>query len=76
MDIPTNPEHLRRSSRQPLSCVWRAIYPPSTIDYVCSFAKKHAVPVWYEPTDCDKACKPFLSDSWKALAYTSPTWLS
>ncbi|XP_041692879.2 pseudouridine-metabolizing bifunctional protein C1861.05 [Coregonus clupeaformis] len=46
--------------------------PVSTIDYVCSFAKKHAVPVWYEPTDCDKACKPFLSDSWKALAYTSP----
>ncbi|XP_071272064.1 uncharacterized protein [Salvelinus alpinus] len=46
--------------------------PISTINYVCSVAKKHAVPVWYEPTDCDKACKPFLSDSWKALAYTSP----
>uniref|UniRef100_A0A4W5MQK0 Zgc:136858 n=1 Tax=Hucho hucho TaxID=62062 RepID=A0A4W5MQK0_9TELE len=46
--------------------------PVSTINYVCSVAKNHAVPVWYEPTDCDKACKPFLSDSWKALAYTSP----
>uniref|UniRef100_A0A3B4E9D4 Carbohydrate kinase PfkB domain-containing protein n=1 Tax=Pygocentrus nattereri TaxID=42514 RepID=A0A3B4E9D4_PYGNA len=46
--------------------------PVSTIDYVCSLAKKHSVPVWYEPTDADKACKPFLSDSWKALAYTSP----
>lgn len=28
--------------------------------------------VWYEPTDADKACKPFLSESWKALTYTSP----
>eukprot|EP00063_Salmo_salar_P006436 XP_013981271.1 PREDICTED: pseudouridine-metabolizing bifunctional protein C1861.05-like isoform X2 [Salmo salar] len=46
--------------------------PVSTINYVCSVAKKHAVPVWYEPTDSDKACKPFLSDSWKALGYTSP----
>ncbi|XP_066505361.1 uncharacterized protein zgc:136858 isoform X2 [Hoplias malabaricus] len=46
--------------------------PVSTIDYVCSLAKKHSVPVWYEPTDADKAGKPFLSDSWKALSYTSP----
>ncbi|KAM6960566.1 uncharacterized protein FYW47_009136 [Aplochiton taeniatus] len=46
--------------------------PVSTIDYVCSIAKKNAFPVWYEPTDADKACKPFLSDSWKALSYTSP----
>ncbi|XP_073687504.1 uncharacterized protein [Garra rufa] len=46
--------------------------PVSTIDYVCRIAKKHAVPVWFEPTDADKACKPFLSESWKALSYTSP----
>ncbi|MFT7796753.1 pseudouridine-metabolizing bifunctional protein C1861.05-like [Arapaima gigas] len=46
--------------------------PVSTIDYVCSMARKHAVPVWFEPTDADKACKPFLSESWKALTYTSP----
>ncbi|XP_010888082.2 pseudouridine-metabolizing bifunctional protein C1861.05 isoform X2 [Esox lucius] len=46
--------------------------PTSTIDYVCSVAKKHAVPVWYEPTDSDKVSKPFLSESWKALTYTSP----
>ncbi|XP_043083149.1 pseudouridine-metabolizing bifunctional protein C1861.05 [Puntigrus tetrazona] len=46
--------------------------PVSTIDYVCQIAKKHAVPVWFEPTDADKACKPFLSESWKALSYTSP----
>ncbi|KAJ8411373.1 hypothetical protein AAFF_G00173790 [Aldrovandia affinis] len=46
--------------------------PVTTIDYICSVAREHAVPVWYEPTDADKACKPFLSDSWKALSYTSP----
>uniref|UniRef100_A0A8C1U694 Zgc:136858 n=1 Tax=Cyprinus carpio TaxID=7962 RepID=A0A8C1U694_CYPCA len=46
--------------------------PLSTIDYVCCIAKKHAVPVWFEPTDADKACKPFLSESWRALSYTSP----
>lgn len=28
--------------------------------------------VWYEPTDADKACKPFLSDAWKSLTYCSP----
>ncbi|KAM4618493.1 uncharacterized protein ACJ7VT_007871 [Polymixia lowei] len=46
--------------------------PVSTIDYVCSLAKKHAINVWYEPTDLTKACKPFLSDSWKSLSYSSP----
>uniref|UniRef100_A0A3B5A4W4 Pseudouridine-metabolizing bifunctional protein C1861.05-like n=1 Tax=Stegastes partitus TaxID=144197 RepID=A0A3B5A4W4_9TELE len=46
--------------------------PVSTIDYVCSVAKKHNINVWYEPTDSEKACKPFLSDSWKSLSYSSP----
>ncbi|KAK5867129.1 hypothetical protein PBY51_011647 [Eleginops maclovinus] len=46
--------------------------PVSTIDYVCSIAKKHDINVWYEPTDSDKACKPFLSDAWKSLSYSSP----
>ncbi|XP_071753678.2 uncharacterized protein LOC139910311 [Centroberyx gerrardi] len=46
--------------------------PVSTIDYVCSIAKKHAINVWYEPTDSDKACKPFLSEAWKSLSYSSP----
>ncbi|KAJ4937851.1 hypothetical protein JOQ06_002481 [Pogonophryne albipinna] len=46
--------------------------PVSTIDYVCSIAKKHNINVWYEPTDSDKACKPFLSDAWKSLSYSSP----
>ncbi|XP_076588822.1 uncharacterized protein LOC143321944 [Chaetodon auriga] len=46
--------------------------PVSTIDYVCSVASKHNINVWYEPTDSDKACKPFLSDAWKSLSYSSP----
>nr|XP_043892086.1 pseudouridine-metabolizing bifunctional protein C1861.05 [Solea senegalensis] len=46
--------------------------PVSTIDYVCGIAKKHNINVWYEPTDPEKACKPFLSDAWKSLSYSSP----
>ncbi|XP_032379145.1 pseudouridine-metabolizing bifunctional protein C1861.05 [Etheostoma spectabile] len=46
--------------------------PVSTINYVCSIAKKHNINVWYEPTDSKKACKPFLSDAWKSLSYSSP----
>ncbi|XP_067856189.1 LOW QUALITY PROTEIN: uncharacterized protein zgc:136858 [Heptranchias perlo] len=46
--------------------------PTSTINYVCRIAKEHRVPVLYEPTDFTNACKPFESDSWKALMYTSP----
>lgn len=30
------------------------------------------VTVWFEPTDSYKARKPFLSDAWKSLSYTSP----
>uniref|UniRef100_A0A8D3DUC4 Zgc:136858 n=1 Tax=Scophthalmus maximus TaxID=52904 RepID=A0A8D3DUC4_SCOMX len=46
--------------------------PASTIDYVCCVAKKHNINVWYEPTDSEKARKPFLSDAWKSLSYSSP----
>ncbi|XP_011605810.2 pseudouridine-metabolizing bifunctional protein C1861.05 [Takifugu rubripes] len=46
--------------------------PVSTMNYVCSIAAKHNLNVWFEPTDSDKARKPFLSDAWKALSYTSP----
>ncbi|KAM7414898.1 hypothetical protein PAMA_019626 [Pampus argenteus] len=46
--------------------------PVSTINYVCSVARKHNINVWYEPTDSEKACKPFLSDAWKSLSYSSP----
>ncbi|XP_054886583.1 uncharacterized protein zgc:136858 isoform X2 [Poeciliopsis prolifica] len=46
--------------------------PVSTINYVCSLAGKHNFNIWYEPTDAEKACKPFLSDAWKSLSYSSP----
>ncbi|KAM6937228.1 uncharacterized protein FYW49_021029 isoform 2-T2 [Xenentodon cancila] len=46
--------------------------PVSTINYVCSLARNHNINVWYEPTDTEKACKPFLSDTWKSLSYSSP----
>lgn len=46
--------------------------PIPTINYICSFAMKHNLNVWFEPTDSDKARKPFLSDAWKSLSYTSP----
>uniref|UniRef100_A0AAX7U8D9 Carbohydrate kinase PfkB domain-containing protein n=1 Tax=Astatotilapia calliptera TaxID=8154 RepID=A0AAX7U8D9_ASTCA len=46
--------------------------PTSTINYVCCFAEKRNINVWYEPTDSEKACKPFLSNAWKSLSYSSP----
>ncbi|XP_072256317.1 uncharacterized protein [Pyxicephalus adspersus] len=46
--------------------------PVSTIQYVCEIARQNRVPVCYEPTDIDKASKPFTSDSWTALTYISP----
>ncbi|XP_059916430.1 uncharacterized protein zgc:136858 [Gadus macrocephalus] len=46
--------------------------PVSTIDYVCGLAKERALSVWYEPTDSVKASKPFQSESWKQLSYSSP----
>uniref|UniRef100_H2LF86 Zgc:136858 n=1 Tax=Oryzias latipes TaxID=8090 RepID=H2LF86_ORYLA len=46
--------------------------PVSTINYICSLAKKHNINVWYEPTDVERASKPFLTDAWKSLSYSSP----
>ncbi|KAM4676558.1 uncharacterized protein O3C94_009010 isoform 1-T2 [Discoglossus pictus] len=46
--------------------------PITTIQYVCEVARESSVPVCYEPTDEDKASKPFLSNSWTALTYISP----
>ncbi|XP_077373399.1 uncharacterized protein LOC144016319 isoform X3 [Festucalex cinctus] len=46
--------------------------PASTIRYVLSIAKQHNINVWYEPTDSEKARKPFVSDAWKSLSYASP----
>lgn len=39
---------------------------------VCNTVWSLCATVWYEPTDADKASKPFLSDAWKSLTYTSP----
>ncbi|RLW01861.1 hypothetical protein DV515_00007772, partial [Chloebia gouldiae] len=55
----------------PLVCIDGNV-PLSTIQYVCQLAREHQVAVCYEPTDENKASKPFLSDSWKALTYISP----
>ncbi|XP_008108730.2 uncharacterized protein LOC100556121 [Anolis carolinensis] len=55
----------------PLICIDGNV-PISTIQYVCEIAKKNNLAVCYEPTDVDKASKPFVSDSWRALAYISP----
>ncbi|XP_014792695.1 PREDICTED: pseudouridine-metabolizing bifunctional protein C1861.05-like isoform X2 [Calidris pugnax] len=55
----------------PLICIDGNV-PLSTIQYVCQLAKEHQLAVCYEPTDENKASKPFLSDSWKALTYISP----
>ncbi|XP_015246498.1 PREDICTED: pseudouridine-metabolizing bifunctional protein C1861.05-like [Cyprinodon variegatus] len=46
--------------------------PAPTINYVCNLAGKYNFNIWYEPTDTEKACKPFLSDAWKYLSYSSP----
>uniref|UniRef100_A0A8C5PMM1 Carbohydrate kinase PfkB domain-containing protein n=1 Tax=Leptobrachium leishanense TaxID=445787 RepID=A0A8C5PMM1_9ANUR len=55
----------------PLICIDGNV-PLATIQYVCDFAKQNSIPVCYEPTDVDKAAKPFLSNSWKSLTYISP----
>ncbi|KAM7057021.1 pseudouridine-5'-phosphate glycosidase-like isoform 5-T5 [Acridotheres tristis] len=55
----------------PLVCMDGNV-PLSTIQYVCQLAREHQLAVYYEPTDENKASKPFLSDSWKALTYISP----
>ncbi|NXD42277.1 YOW5 protein, partial [Copsychus sechellarum] len=55
----------------PLICMDGNV-PLSTIEYVCQLAREHQLAVCYEPTDENKASKPFLSDSWKALTYISP----
>ncbi|NXW93132.1 YOW5 protein, partial [Alopecoenas beccarii] len=55
----------------PLVCIDGNV-PVSTIQYVCQLAREHQLAVCYEPTDENKASKPFLSDSWKALTYISP----
>uniref|UniRef100_A0ABM5GEK5 Uncharacterized protein isoform X4 n=1 Tax=Pogona vitticeps TaxID=103695 RepID=A0ABM5GEK5_9SAUR len=55
----------------PLICMDGNV-PVSTIEYICQIAREHRLTVCYEPTDVDKASKPFFSDSWKTLACISP----
>ncbi|NXA10784.1 YOW5 protein, partial [Sapayoa aenigma] len=55
----------------PLVCIDGNV-PLSTIQCVCQLAREQQLTVCYEPTDENKASKPFLSDSWKALTYISP----
>ncbi|NXN81856.1 YOW5 protein, partial [Bombycilla garrulus] len=55
----------------PLVCIDGNV-PLSTLQYICQLAREHQLAVCYEPTDENKASKPFLSDSWKALTYISP----
>ncbi|KFR02454.1 hypothetical protein N306_11420, partial [Opisthocomus hoazin] len=55
----------------PLICIDGNV-PLPTIQYVCQLAREWQLAVCYEPTDENKASKPFLSDSWKALTYISP----
>lgn len=38
----------------------------------CNTKISICIAVWYEPTDSEKACKPFLSNAWKSLSYSSP----
>uniref|UniRef100_A0A3B5N1Z5 Zgc:136858 n=1 Tax=Xiphophorus couchianus TaxID=32473 RepID=A0A3B5N1Z5_9TELE len=43
-----------------------------TMQKKINLTKPHNLNIWYEPTDAEKACKPFLSDAWKSLSYLSP----
>ncbi|XP_052089369.1 uncharacterized protein LOC127726068 [Mytilus californianus] len=43
-----------------------------SIEYVCQICHKNHVPVWYEPTDVNKAHKPFLTSAGQRLTYISP----
>ncbi|XP_053112226.1 uncharacterized protein LOC128327452 [Hemicordylus capensis] len=55
----------------PLICIDGNV-PVSTIQNICHIAREHRLAVCYEPTDVDKASKPFFSDSWRALTWISP----
>ncbi|XP_052762526.1 uncharacterized protein LOC128205129 isoform X2 [Mya arenaria] len=42
------------------------------IQTVCSICKQNGVPVLYEPADLSKAMKPFETDAFEAVVYTTP----
>ncbi|OXB69350.1 hypothetical protein ASZ78_015750, partial [Callipepla squamata] len=69
--LPKVSQFKEKLCQAPLVCIDGNV-PLSTIQYVCKLAREHQLAVCYEPTDENKASKPFLSDSWKALTYISP----
>lgn len=73
--LQITPQYISRFEEQIRSasviCLDGNISAP-TINYVCSFAKEHGIPVLFEPTDPCNARKPFETDGWKALVYTTP----
>lgn len=67
-------QHCHLSNPSDLAVIWSA---PSPLGSQCFGSDTFSTitfvfAVWFEPTDVDKAIKPFLSESWKALTYTSP----
>ncbi|XP_013384651.1 pseudouridine-metabolizing bifunctional protein C1861.05-like [Lingula anatina] len=46
--------------------------PESSMEYVCNVCDRNQVPVWFDPTDLHKAEKPFHSDAFTKITYTSP----
>lgn len=58
-------------SRAPLVVVDGNL-PQPTINYVLDFCSSCSVPVWYEPTDIQKAVKPWLGGRGDKVAFASP----
>ncbi|XP_076437784.1 LOW QUALITY PROTEIN: uncharacterized protein LOC143276974 [Babylonia areolata] len=58
-------------SAAPIVCV-DGNFSAAVIERVCQLSAQAGVPVWYEPTDIHKACKPLETDAWKQLTYISP----
>ncbi|XP_067124021.1 uncharacterized protein [Centruroides vittatus] len=48
--------------------------PQNEICQVLQLCRMYNKPVWYEPTDIVQAKKPFLTEDWKSLTYSSPNY--
>lgn len=48
--------------------------PNETMTYVFDKCNELNVPVWFEPTDPRLAAKPFQTNLWKKITYTSPNY--
>ncbi|XP_039217902.1 pseudouridine-metabolizing bifunctional protein C1861.05-like isoform X2 [Crotalus tigris] len=55
----------------PIICIDGNV-PVSTLEYICQIAREQHLTVYYEPTDVNKASKPFVSENWKGLTCVSP----